>query len=101
MVATAFGFESILARGPCCPVFGNPVAEGSFRSLETSTGRFRVIPGVVPLPVDEKSHADAPFAGSLRDLRRLHKAVGCGRTVYRQPAKCGRSLLSVLMRFDA
>jgi len=58
MIASGFGLEAIPAARPRGAVGGDPVAESRRLTLEAPAAFLGIVPLVVPLPVDQQTHAD-------------------------------------------
>ena len=56
VVTPGFGLEAAFAFRPGGAVGGDPVAELRLRALEATAALFGVVPGVLPLAVDQQSH---------------------------------------------
>ncbi len=57
VIAPGFGGEPAFARGAGAAVRRHPVAERGCLALELSAGALRIVPGVVPLAVDQQAHS--------------------------------------------
>ena len=62
MIAIGFRLEAAIAARPGRSIRRYPAAKLSFRADETPVRRLRVVPAIMPLSVDKKSHRLPPEA---------------------------------------